>query len=254
MYYLYLKTHEITGLKYLGQTTKDPFKYKGSGLYWSNHIKVHGNFVSTTILKECSSKEELRHWGEYFSNLWDIIKSDKWANLKIEIGDGGSPKGINLGRKHSKETKDKISKSKKGKSNPKSVPITQETKNKISDTLRGRPRSPESIEKQQKTRDKHGPYTHTEDTKQKLRKPITEETRRKRLANPSRPTKDHIWINDGTNEKLHLGECLDGWSIGRLYIPTPPSQKGKFWITNGTENKMVNEMPDGWTRGRSKRK
>ena len=43
MYYLYVKTHKVTGLKYLGQTSKDPFKYNGSGTRWTNHIKKYGN-------------------------------------------------------------------------------------------------------------------------------------------------------------------------------------------------------------------
>ena len=49
MFYLYLKTHNKTGLKYLGYTKNDPMKYKGSGKYWSNHIKIHGNDVLSLI-------------------------------------------------------------------------------------------------------------------------------------------------------------------------------------------------------------
>ena len=33
MYSLYLKTHQITNLKYLGYTKRDPIKYVGSGKY-----------------------------------------------------------------------------------------------------------------------------------------------------------------------------------------------------------------------------
>ena len=50
IYYLYLKTHNITGLKYLGQTKQDPFIYKGSGKEWRAHLKLFGNLVSTEIL------------------------------------------------------------------------------------------------------------------------------------------------------------------------------------------------------------
>lgn len=96
IYYLYVKTHNITGLKYLGYTkSKDPHKYKGSGDYWTNHINKHEYDVTTEILKECLSKDEIKHWGLYYSNLWDIVKAkDKngrkiWANLKPESGDGG---------------------------------------------------------------------------------------------------------------------------------------------------------------------
>ena len=63
--YLYKKTHNITGLKYLGKTkSKDPYKYKGSGTMWSSHIKKYGYNVTTEILKECQTNEELRYWGD----------------------------------------------------------------------------------------------------------------------------------------------------------------------------------------------
>lgn len=86
--YLYKKTHRITGLKYLGKTIQDPVKYKGSGKVWLPHIKKHGNDVETEILKECSSVDELKKWGLYYSKLWNIVESSDWANLKDEEGDG----------------------------------------------------------------------------------------------------------------------------------------------------------------------
>ena len=46
MFYLYIKTHSKTGLKYLGYTQKkDPFSYTGSGTYWKRHLKKHGEFL-----------------------------------------------------------------------------------------------------------------------------------------------------------------------------------------------------------------
>jgi hypothetical protein len=91
--YIYKKTHVKTGLKYLGKTIqKDPHKYKGSGIRWLNHIKVHGYDVVTEILKVCSSKEEAAQWGKYYSVLYNIVESREWANLKPETGDGGGTK------------------------------------------------------------------------------------------------------------------------------------------------------------------
>ena len=59
--YLYVKTHNVTGLKYLGQTSSnDPYKYQGSGKYWRLHLKKHGNNVTTEILKECESKADIK--------------------------------------------------------------------------------------------------------------------------------------------------------------------------------------------------
>lgn len=88
--YLYVRTHNKTGLKYLGQTSQqDPHKYPGSGTRWLHHLRKHGYDYSTEIIKECINKTELKEWGIYYSTLWNIVIDDKWANLKPEEADGG---------------------------------------------------------------------------------------------------------------------------------------------------------------------
>ncbi len=89
IYYLYVKTHNKTGLRYLGKTKQNPFKYSGSGVYWKNHIAVHGNDLHTDILLQTNSPEEIKVKGQYYSGLWNIVESSEWANLKPESGDGG---------------------------------------------------------------------------------------------------------------------------------------------------------------------
>lgn len=107
IYTLYVKTHTITGLKYLGYTSKaDPHKYRGSGVYWTRHLKVHGNDYTTEVLQECQSKEEVKKYGIHYSNRWNVVASDKWANLKPEEGEGGS------GSKGYKHTVESITKQK----------------------------------------------------------------------------------------------------------------------------------------------
>jgi hypothetical protein len=89
MIYLYVKTHNKTGLKYLGKTTKaDPHKYPGSGKRWLRHLKKHGFDYTTEILLATEDKEELKETGVFFSKLWDIVASKEWANLMEEKGDG----------------------------------------------------------------------------------------------------------------------------------------------------------------------
>lgn len=88
--YLYKKTHNKTGLQYLGQTTRDPYKYPGSGLYWSRHLKEHGNDVTTEILKECKNKDEVKEWGLYYSQLWNVVENKEWANLRPEDYSGNT--------------------------------------------------------------------------------------------------------------------------------------------------------------------
>jgi len=147
--YLYKKTHNITGLKYLGKTTQDPYKYKGSGIRWLPHIKKHGYDVTTEILKECATNEEVFEWGKYYSDLWDVVTDPSWANLKPEYGEGGSgpqsettkkkrsdtlkARGGNGLEKHSDASKELMASKKLGRKQ------SQDTCNKRSASLMGRP-------------------------------------------------------------------------------------------------------------------
>jgi hypothetical protein len=105
IYYLMVKIHNITGLKYLCQTTKKDYtRYIGSGKYWLEHLRQHGKFIKTELLKECQTREELRHWGIHYSTLWDVVNSkDKtgkkiWANLTPEKGTGGKTREISANK------------------------------------------------------------------------------------------------------------------------------------------------------------
>lgn len=87
--YLYVKTHNQTGLKYLGKTTdSDPHAYPGSGLYWTDHLRTHGKDYSTEILLETEDPDQIRTVGQYYSTLWNVVESDAWANLQPEEGQG----------------------------------------------------------------------------------------------------------------------------------------------------------------------
>jgi hypothetical protein len=86
IYTLYVKTHRKTGLKYLGQTSQDPFKYPGSGTDWIPHLEKFGNDVHTEILLQTTDKSERNQLGRYYSTLWHVVTAaddfgDKiWAN------------------------------------------------------------------------------------------------------------------------------------------------------------------------------
>ena len=83
---LYLKTHNVTGKKYLGQTTRDPFKYKGSGVYWTRHIELHGNDVTTEILYESNHKDTFEKVAMDYSIKLDVVNNNAFANLVEEHG------------------------------------------------------------------------------------------------------------------------------------------------------------------------
>lgn len=107
MIYLYLKTHNVTGLKYLGKTIKNPYEYKGSGVYWKNHLKKYGNDVTTQILFQSENFDDIVNEGIRLSIDYNIIDSSEFANLMIECGTGGVNNGsfkkgclcINKGKK-----------------------------------------------------------------------------------------------------------------------------------------------------------
>jgi hypothetical protein len=131
-YKLYHKISPL-GLNYLGITTsKDVSKYKGSGKYWKLHLKHHkidNKDVKTIILYETDSHEDLRKVGLYYSELYDVINSDDWANLINETGEGV------LGIKVSEETRKKISETQKRIPHFKH---TDSSKKSISDAKKGK--------------------------------------------------------------------------------------------------------------------
>ena len=97
--YLYIKQHSITGLKYFGKTSQlDPYKYSGSGKYWSNHIKKHGKeHIITLWVSELYQDTSIVEHALHFSIENNIVESKDWANLKIENGlDGGGIHGIRI--------------------------------------------------------------------------------------------------------------------------------------------------------------
>jgi hypothetical protein len=110
--YLYLKTHNVTGLKYLGKTIRDPFEYKGSGLIWNSHLKKHGYDVTTEILFQTTSKSEFKRVALEYSNKLNIVESKEFANLTLEEGQGGKTW---INHNHSAESKEKIAESRRGK-------------------------------------------------------------------------------------------------------------------------------------------
>ena len=64
-----------------------------------------------------------------------------------------------------------------------------------------------------------------------------------------------IWINNKKVNRKIKNDMLDehlslGWLKGRIINTKPPSQKGKKWITNGIQNMMSVNIPEGWWVGR----
>ena len=96
---LYIATHNITGKKYFGKTTKyftqeDLQKhYHGSGKYWKDHLKKHGDDVTMELYGIYSLDENAEDYVESialkFSEENNITQDNEmWANLIPEDGLG----------------------------------------------------------------------------------------------------------------------------------------------------------------------
>lgn len=228
IYYLYIKTHNQTGLKYLGYTSsKDPHKYKGSGKYWLRHINIHENDVKTEILLESNSLEEIKFAGIYFSELWNIVNNDEFANLKIECGPGGTAtpdsikKGLETKRRNgtlNTNTPESIAKGletkrKNGTMNantPEAIAKRLETKRK-NGTMNAN--TPETIAKSLETKRKNG--TLNVQTEKTVKKSL--ETRRKNGTLNTR-TKESIIKQKETIKKTGNNN----------FIKNPPSKQKRL--------------------------
>lgn len=111
--WLYVKVHNKTGLKYLGKTIQDPYKYSGSGVHWAAHIKKHGNDVTTTWAYLYTDPTLLEQEALFFSKVLDVVSSTDWANKIIEDGATGGKTYI-----RTKDHNLKMSQKTKGKRMP----------------------------------------------------------------------------------------------------------------------------------------
>ena len=144
--WLYIKQHNITGLKYFGKTVRnDPTKYNGSGKKWVHHLNFHGKDVSTVWCQLFTDEDKLVNFALNFSKENNIVESTKWANLKIENGlDGGSPKGTNKGKPCSDQARQNLA---KGRENRIYTPMTDTAKEKLRNSKLGKKASDETKEK-----------------------------------------------------------------------------------------------------------
>ena len=150
IYSLYIKEHRQTGLKYLGHTKQDPYKYKGSGIHWKRHLKKHGEDVETTVLNTFTNIEDLTKAGLEYSRLHNIVESKDWANMIPEDGKR-NPLFKPKGGRPSDETRQKMSAALKGRV------FSEEHRRKMAESARKRASSPEFIQALKDGHKKRGP-------------------------------------------------------------------------------------------------
>lgn len=189
---IYKATNLINQKVYIGQTIRSLEKRKNQHLknaingkklsYFHDAIKKHGleNF-KWEIIAECSSKEELNsaEIGAIFINK-SFGEDGEHFDTKFgyNMTPGGNSLGVhNLGRKQSQETIDKRVKHLRGKH------LSEEHKQKLSNSNKGKKRSIETCKKVSDSRTGKDPWNkgktdiYSEETLIKMRKPKTEETK-----------------------------------------------------------------------------
>jgi len=162
--WLYIKQHNQTGLKYFGKTVKlDPVTYKGSGKRWLNHLRKHGNDVTTIWCQLFTDKQSLIEYAISFSKENNIVESNEWANLILEDGLWGGVPGRLKGRIVSQETRKKLSIANTGKHNV----VSSKTREKISKANTGRIKS---VEWRQKLSKANIGHVVTNESREKISK------------------------------------------------------------------------------------
>jgi hypothetical protein len=241
MIYLYVKTHNITGLKYLGKTvSKDPHKYKGSGKVWKNDCNVHGYNYSTEILFQSIYTNEIKEQGIYYSQLWNIVESNAWANLKPEECDGGYYPGAftpeanakrsqtQKGRPQHPDHTAKVSRALKGRKDTRSVESKAQAAAKASAKLKGR-KKPEGFG--QKISERLSDRVFSETSKQHMKEAWTPE---RKLAQAERTKALHSLVVSCP----HCGRHGDKMAMKRTHFDrcVVITKKYKFIITNPSGN------------------
>jgi len=149
--FIYITTNNLDGMKYIGQKMFNVrwIQYLGSGTRLINAIRKYGKgSFSKEIVSFAYSKEELNDMEIKFIKYYNADSSDNYYN----IASGGSV--FMAGKHHSKDSKNKMSESRKGKV------ASSETKQKMSKWQIGRKLSEKTKEKMK--------YKKSDETKQKL--------------------------------------------------------------------------------------
>lgn len=143
-YWVYIHTCKANGKRYVGCTTRVKPEYRwgrnGEGYLYNDHFRSailkHGwnNFEHEVF--EVDSKEEMYYAEKYLIAYYHTTESKYGYNNST----GGEKSS--LGCKHSEETRQRISESKKGKSHL-GKPCSEETRRKISEANKGKTRSEE---------------------------------------------------------------------------------------------------------------
>lgn len=213
MYYIYRITNLINGKTYIGQHRYKDLNdsYMGSGKHLRAAQAKYGieNFKKEILVFNISKKEHI----DLLEKTFIAAEREKvGAENCYNISDGGQGGSGTRGKhwKHSEETRQKISDALKGRH------LSEEAKKKLSEAHRGKKLSEEHRRKiRENSKGMKGKH-HSEESKRRLSeankgKKLSEETIRKR----SESFKGNCWFNNG-KVCIRVKECPEGFVPGRL--------------------------------------
>lgn len=218
--YLYIKTHNKTGLKYFGKTVLNPYSYTGSGKYWKRHLKKYGYDISTEIYGCYTDKNKCMEDAIKFSKENNIVESKEWANLMLECLDGGD----------TSKTEGYIKSFHKIKENGMKSRWWNNGKHQTFS-----PNPPDETY--------HSGRLEFNNVGAKMGADVQ---------------KGKIWVNNDSNEMMTYADKIPvGYKKGRLKskaFVVRHSSKGTYWWNNGIEECMSTNPPnDSYIRGRLKK-
>lgn len=219
-YTIYKTTNLVNGKFYIGkhQTENIYDNYFGSGKLIKESIKKYGkSSFRKEILFVFETEEEMNNKEKELITI-DLVLNDDCYNMTV--GGEGGPHFKD--KNHSKESREKISKSSKNKV------LSEQTKEKISKNNRGEKRF------------------HSEKTKVLISKAQKERGRTKEEKEKTSLSHKKYWSSLTEEEKEKR--------ISNCYGENSP-QYGTMWITNIElkENKKISKhdkIPEGWIKGR----
>lgn len=255
MIYLYIKTHNKTGLKYFGKTVQDPHTYKGSGIYWRNHIKKHGNDVTTEVYGSYDEDhiDQCRDDALQFSVDNNIVESVAWANLKLETLDGGfdhiNSQPLEVRKKWIRDWLDSLSDEERSSMNAKKA-------------RKGEDNGMYGVHRYGEAAPRWGIPT-SDETRQKQ-----SEVKKNRLVVRDAETGETIgavaiddpnvlsgkWVSINRGRKYSAEVCARRSVWTKELGIRPPSPAGKLWWNDGTTQIRSATCPgEGFVRGRLKK-
>lgn len=268
--YVYLTQNMLNGRVYIGQHKAKEFdtKYYGSGKILRQAIEKYGiECFNCELLESCDTKEQLnlaeKNWIIHFKSLGDDVDL-------YNIADGGEGGDIyhtlsNEDRKKfrakckpDKSKRDYVASGKKAWETRKrhgTDKMSDEQRQKLVDSHKGKKRSIESVNKGVRTRKQRG-YKHSDVTKRKISegnkgKKLSDE-QRKKLSERNKLRVGELNAFYGKTHsdetKLHIGEKSKEWY----------SKNKVIWINDGKTNTRIPEeqfleyQNKGYKKGRIK--